>query len=114
MSTHVPGPWYYNRLNWRNEPQDRDWYIHGDVQKDEDGTSTVSVCVVQGNATSHPVCEDTARLIAAAPDLLAACRELVKMCRRLGFDTPSMPGFEKTAYEMGKAAIHKATGEKKP
>lgn len=68
---HTKGPWHYARFNWRREWQERYWYVHGDTQIcDEDmHTSSVAVCVVEGNATSHPVCEDNARLISASPTM---------------------------------------------
>lgn len=74
---HTPGPWRYDRLNWRNEEQEHKWYVHGDCQEDEEGASSVAVCIVEGNATSMPLCEGNARLIATSPRLLAVCEAML-------------------------------------
>ena len=111
MGRHTPGPWQYSRRNWRGEEQLRDWYVVGNVREDGDGCRVgTSVCIVPGNMTSHPICEDTARLIAAAPDLLAAVRSLVgaiiEECGEPEEDESPMA----EAVIEGRDAIAKATG----
>lgn len=44
----------------------------------------------------------------AAPDLLAALEGMLDAWVKLGNDSPSMPGFEKTVAEVARAAIAKA------
>lgn len=73
---HTPGPWEYDDRNWRREKTETGWYVHGDISEEEgEGgevrKTCVAVAIVPRNATSHPICEDNARLVAAAPDLLA-------------------------------------------
>jgi hypothetical protein len=79
----VPGPWEYRKRNWRGE-ESKDYYVSGDRRElepdecDDDRDrvfSTTSVCIVPTNDTSHPVCENTVRLICAAPDLYEFARQ---------------------------------------
>ncbi len=86
---HTPGPWQFDNRNWRNEiDESGSLYVTGDHHESttedddgnpiDDGTCCVSICRVEGNATSSPVTEANARLIAAAPDLLVACLEAIQ------------------------------------
>jgi hypothetical protein len=101
---HTKGPWKYSRNNWRGEPSEVYWYITGDhreADEDEDEDSEpcgtcVGIARVEGNRTSHPICEDNARLMAASPDLLAALQRIVHN------------GFSAQAEEQAAAAIAKA------
>lgn len=74
MSKYTPGPW------------------HGEENFDTDGCTSLGITVRAGNKTIGSVWgigeEDFAntRLIAAAPDLLAALRALLSDCERLGFE----------------------------
>ena len=121
MSNPTPGPWHYDRLNWRNEPQEHKWYVHGDVREiesdDEDdphpGATATSVCIVEGNATSMPICEDNARLIAASPTLLAVCEKILKQYRDWCDDDTSMffsDDMIETLVEDMPNAVAKAKG----
>jgi len=104
----VPGPWEYEKRDWRGN-ESKDYYVRGneyeyDPADDEEGEPclvSTSVCIVPTNDASHPVCENTARLICAAPDLLAACRlalELIADLKDVAEDRATI-----------KAAIAKAT-----
>ena len=64
--SHTPGPWIVKRL----EGTDRIWGIHA-----ANGES-----IVEADAGCYPPTLEDAYLIAAAPDLLAACKELRKAC----------------------------------
>jgi hypothetical protein len=76
MSKHTPGPWFI-------EPDGHHLLIFGGAYRDEDGvTVQTKVGRVEGNATSGPVIEANARLMAAAPELLAACKDLLPHARR--------------------------------
>lgn len=88
---HTPGPW---------------------TAHDDDGTGT-KPCVLSETVTAYgnfyvAVCNEgtfaNARLIAAAPDLLAACKEVDDWLH--GCDFEDAPVWDKV-----KAAIRKATGE---
>jgi hypothetical protein len=83
MSGHTPGPWEYSHRNWRGQASERRWFVTGDHHDDEDGEPVcTAVCQVERNPTSWPVCENNARLIAAAPCLLAACKEAADWLNR--------------------------------
>jgi hypothetical protein len=78
----TPGPWEYSHRNWKGQASERVWFVTGDHHDDEDGEPVcTAVCVVERNETSWPVCEANARLIAAAPALLAACESVVEALR---------------------------------
>lgn len=97
-SQHTPTPYTYSRKNWRGEIVAHDWYISGDRHEDEDGgIVSTAVAIVQGNATSHPVCEDTAAFLCHAAnchhELLAVLENLVATMKQpveesSGFDHP--------------------------
>jgi len=85
MSKHTPGPWA--------------WDVDYDVVL---GSNKSTVCKI---ATGEDREEEdaNARLIAAAPDLLVACRGLVEAADlRLG------AGAIKSALDLARAAISKA------
>ncbi len=98
MNKHTPGPWVIServktaRLDNALMVRPADHHNH-----EYGGTAII--------ATS----EADARLIAAAPDLLAACWALFTSFHALEYIEPHM----KQAADMGRAAIAKATGETK-
>lgn len=81
MSRHTPGPWKAHQCG-------RYWKVK---REDISGYTVAEVGPIEG------VAESNACLIAAAPELLAACMELA------GGDSTRGP-------EMARAAIAKATG----
>jgi len=92
-STHTEGPWYV-------DPNDHPLYVRAP------GGGTVAHCdeafhIHRGDAN--------ARLIAAAPDLLAACKQMVSefesIAVTLGADTSKNP-----VLVAARAAIAKAEG----
>lgn len=90
MAGYTPGPWW---LIDENEV----W---------ADGEEFGAFCVAQANNETHgektwPAAVATARLISAAPELLEACRALLKVVAR------SEPGL--SAITQTQAAIAKAT-----
>lgn len=108
---HTPGPWTMKQRNWRNEPVEFDWYISGDFHENDDenddeegGGYQTSVCIVPGNATAGTIPEDTARLIIAAPDLLAA----LVFIRDYARDSRTGRMLTGEGYAMAEAAIAKA------
>lgn len=112
---HTPGPWQMERTNWKGEPAGHRIYISGDPREDwgdddddevgrhdEPVICSTAVAIVEGNATSGGVTDANARLIAAAPDLLAALQSFgVLSC------TPEWD-------ERRRAALAKAAGSGVP
>lgn len=108
---HTAGPWAYG---W--ETQDQHWAIVTDAA----GGIVANVNTETGpDAHSAPAMrqmpgEANARLIAAAPDLLAALEEAVKALSRC-YDVCDWPADGRTiqddAIRAGKAAISKAKAE---
>ena len=92
MSNFTPGPWiYYADL----PSQDPDWHI---VTTENRLRILANVHIEPGNQVD----EATARLIAAAPDLLEALIDAVCALECCGKDYP--------AAEKARTAIAKATG----
>ena len=85
-STHTPGPWKVDRA------PNGVTYIDAIGRRGE-----IPICTV----TSHE--QDDARLIAAAPDLLEACRGMLRHLEREGLQFDAM--------DDARAAIAKATGK---
>jgi hypothetical protein len=68
-------PWKASRRNWRNELDENNWFIVGNIGESEDddgdiGISATSVCIVVGTKTSGDIPKDTARYIVAAVNSL--------------------------------------------
>jgi hypothetical protein len=98
---HTPGPWEASR-----------WRVCGRIDTDR----ICVICDTAHNAKSRtPENEANARLIAAAPDLLAACQQLLKDFNQLWLDTTDGEHGEPLDQgpNMARAAIAKATGETK-
>ena len=85
MSKHTPGPW--NRL--------------GTVVWDEKMGRVVAQCATTLNQMQAD--DANARLIAAAPDLLEALKEILTLPQLIGGGTVSIP------IQNARAAIAKAT-----
>ena len=96
MSAHTPGP-------WSAEPTDTDGHVL--VVDEQD----VSVCRVYQQPHDTWQAADTAALIAAAPDLLAALRSADAWVAQYH----GTPGHDAAAQSMSRvirAAIARATG----
>lgn len=77
-----------------------------------DGSFPIRIIDAQGYVVAGdimPSGEGNARLIAAAPDLLAACR-MATMLRQLGGMLPGSREIIDSVVEQADAAIAKATG----
>ncbi len=104
---HTPGPWLIDRLTRRWGGNTNNRYRHM-IQRGE-GDEFPSIAEVPSNWTPYQddhVAEANARLIAAAPDLLAACRELLR------YFVPSrdrMNAEQEAAFNTVRAAIARAT-----
>ena len=91
--THTPGPWKFGKeLTARSG----EWLVSFDAGSKGRGIAIAETRAGSGNE------EANARLIAAAPELLAACR-LVEQAQR--------DGDYMTAFRAVSAAIAKAKGE---
>ena len=101
MSTakYTPGPW------------EAGWWCRVPTVFDSRGNGTVALATVHDMTTGDP--EANARLIAAAPDLLAACEKMVAYRDRSG---PLSFQLEKADYffEMARQAIARADREEQP
>ena len=109
---HTAGPWFVKdfravemkRLGWTGPSIDRILITNDRDPRDEDGCI---VARIQFDNRTEQLDDGNladARLIAAAPDLLAACQEFVRKVEC---------GEAKStrSYEQMKAAISRATGE---
>ncbi len=101
MSKHTQGPWEVKPAHDKGRPYDFD--IIGDRVKHL--RSVDSVCwlaTAKGNATDGGIAEANARLIAAAPELLQACkRALDEICD--GNDVKECDDPDCLACELSKA-----------
>lgn len=101
MTAHTPGPWIVDECDVASDtsPPD-DWTAIGTA--DEDGlASIVAYC--------HP---DNAPVLAAAPDLLTACKRLLAYCHDSCGRTPGYThSVETCSICNAGAAISKAEGK---
>lgn len=105
MSAHTPGPWFQTTITMEGVPTYGSAPSRPIRARRPDG-SEVQVCDAGSSVRgSGPTSAANARLIAAAPDLLAACMELVAQ----GEDT--MRHHDDGALKAARAAIAKARGK---
>lgn len=99
---HTPGPWYFRHIEWGSEVSD-DWVVCEDLG-DGTGRHVAHVThIYQGDR--RPLVElANAKLISAAPDLLAALQAFEKVDDFSGWH----PNYS-DAIEAARAAIVKAT-----
>ena len=110
MPKHTPGPWHWEGTH-SEYGLDTDYLASpmGTVLLPVSGWDKTDLGIRTGD--NRETATANRNLIKAAPDLLAACVGLVQMYVKLGMDTPSMPGYEKTTVEVAREAINKATRE---
>lgn len=103
MSGHTPGPWvldFSTQTGWAIWADPR---LHGDMRR--------GAVVIAADLRGGKQDEANARLMAAAPDLLAAAQLLVDAYRKGEENGSSMDWSDvDQAWEAAKAAIAKATG----
>ena len=119
-ATHTPGPWHVNALDYQETgtpPTGRYLQIVGDASVTHAAKYAIVspggyVCTVDRSSTSAQ-CD--ARLIAAAPELLAALEELLAESlsmnadlRRIGKGRPEDGAHPDCAIEQVRAAIARA------
>ncbi len=101
VMSHTSGPWKL----WDGHGAIRNNPIIVDSIPNHEGKFVGNcICYV---ATTNPDCQANADLIAAAPDMLEALRNIVKHQDSIGGELAKMPGTRRIAAE----AIKKATGE---
>lgn len=100
MSEHTPGPWMACVGNGSGSF----WIVHHKTDT-EDGGYFGRVEALHSTEEARETARANAKLIGAAPDLLAAC-ELVVKCYKGTASHEQVP-----AWEAVNAAIHKAKGE---
>lgn len=89
--THTLGPW-----EWRRPDADRSaWGLYGE-----------NATVIEPSFDFAPANVDDARLIAAAPELLAALEAITEQIRNGPWDPPGLGRMHKVGFD----AIAKATG----
>ena len=101
---HTPGPWEYVPSNENHGPYVANGWGAGDICDCYIMSKPSEIAVCNGG-TSKPIhhqhgeADANARLIAAAPDLLAVCKDIEGFLKRSGYDTA-----------LVRAAIAKAEG----
>lgn len=96
MAKHTPGPWMRTPGHFRG---DNICVVNCTQADAEDGYTTIAAPEWDHSRDFHEQNAANARLISAAPDLLAACRKIVDAVE---------DGDEMAAVEMARAAIAKA------
>ena len=90
MSQHTKGPWLFSEATCKNGP-----------------LLAIETCVGAGDVAGiHGGSEEdyaNARLIAAAPDLLSACREAMDMCDSMEYNSYMMRVRDDLAAAIAKA-----------
>jgi len=110
QTAHTPGPWStegqggYERERTDGSPR-RSLNVGT-----RDGSTVAEVCVPMGGSWDNPTAAANARLIAAAPELLAA---LAMFLDRIDRNNVPVPSYFAHAVDTARAAIAKATKEGK-
>lgn len=101
MSGHTPGPWHVSqRATVRNF-----FYVHAVRRHNSKATYAIARGVYQADPQSCDEINASARLIAAAPELLEALQNIID-------GVGCQPGYISTlGIQIARAAILKATGE---
>lgn len=94
---HTPGPWLH------------DYQDNQALIVDTQGFTVVELSTLE-NSTAHSALADNARLIAAAPDLLAALKAM-HACHRAFSNAENWTALDDDARAAAESAINKATGE---
>lgn len=109
--SHTPGPWVLE-IN----KDGGDWQYNIRTEKPHNPAGTIGKHIATANqymrseCGNHLVVEHNARLIAAAPDLLAACNLMMEaQAMQQGKRDGGTMGFISIAIDAARAAIAKAT-----
>ena len=105
MSKHTPGPWF---VNWAGSGKNGQFvYDECYVYAPSSGVEDVAVAADIADPLTGKPSEANARLISAAPELLA---ELEKMVKAFLVYAPKTDGAEYNCVNTARAAIAKAEG----
>lgn len=101
---HTPGPWLIREFPTRGGARPQLWVM--DATPDRDGKVMANaICSVTG---TNPAEQANARLIAAAPEMLAACRGLLDALESMGaLDHPDL----RSDVAATRDAVARATGQ---
>lgn len=104
---HTRGPWIacYGDDGVLTIEQDRERLPEGEEPAE---IARVETC---GEGIDDGVAEENARLLAAAPELLAALRDLVDMQRAPGESFDALDARERAAFKAARSALRLAAGE---
>lgn len=102
MSKHTPGPW------WIDHGDDVDLPNHVGISSERHGLLAQVVWKMEDDECT-PRCEATARLIAAAPDLLAELQNIANANPR-EWDEETRDQFQQWAQSRARFAIAKVEG----
>ncbi|MCH7570478.1 MAG: hypothetical protein IH919_07925 [Deltaproteobacteria bacterium] len=110
MTEFTPGPWHYGFSDETDKPG-----FTVDVYG-QDGQPIAAMERTAGNGTYGAERDSNARLIAAAPDLLAALEELMTQLIGIGIaidgeDSGQWHGTEGLSFDQTRAAIAKARNQ---
>lgn len=105
MSAHTPGPW---RSTFRGMDKGSSWASRIPYAIERELGNAVQPIA---DLCDQPQAEANARLIAAAPDLLAALQALDDyVCNNLTGEYPTGVDVDSAEFKAARAAIAKATG----
>lgn len=112
MTKHTPGPWAVAEVAPEFYGHGKYWVAYVDLGTWPDLTATVAPCIgLEGQPINREVVEANAHLIAAAPDLLAACEACVTLLIRYENRSIAPEVGTGAAIDAAKAAIAKARGQ---
>lgn len=106
MDKHTPGPWFVNTAGGAKAGQPfkiDEFFVYAPNTQDD-----TAICADVIDPVTQEPSEANARLIAAAPDMLAALRRAVLALAFAAETSPAM----RDDYKAVSAAIEKATGAK--
>ncbi len=107
-ATHTPGPWTFDRMLLGPNVKDRRSGFVVNAPEDSEGW-TPRICDLRCGYGHFAEVQANARLIASAPELLAALSELLDQLTSIGI--PEWAGAEGLDLTQARAAITNATGD---
>jgi hypothetical protein len=111
MSAHTPGPWFVETAGEATDIGHKHvQWLRYEISAGSNQWNHESYCLVGSisNANNSDQNQANARLIAAAPDLLEALRDVLKYVDYA--QRVASPGFYQIGIDKARAAIAKVTG----
>jgi hypothetical protein len=109
MKEITPGPWKVEEFDWDGRPASDDVEYFATIYGPRETGSAFIIADMCGSITGSYACgagQANARLIAAAPEMLAALEQVAPTLYN-----PFEPDNQSEAYKQVEAAIRKAKGE---